>query len=225
MAEKNTKLTPFEQQQKKAAEQVLDYKLGAEASIVSMLYKKPDLLTQTNLELNEFHNNAWRVYFEIARDLVINEKKTVLTDVTIGLYLEKHPKLAKKYDEYGGYQTIEDSGAYIDIENFDGYVTDLRKWNVVIKLIKRGFPCDKKRISDLCDMSADEIYAEYTVYLNDIFANIDNNVKSYNGFEGMRELVDELDEGMNVGIPFANCSILNNETGGMLGGNIIGMGA
>ena len=61
MAEKNTKLTPFEQQQKKAAEQVLDYKLGAEASIVSMLYKKPDLLTQTNLELNEFHNNAWRV--------------------------------------------------------------------------------------------------------------------------------------------------------------------
>lgn len=225
MAEKNTKLTPFEQQQKKAAEQVLDYKLGAEASIVSMLYKKPDLLTQTNLELNEFHNNAWRVYFEIARDLVINEKKTVLTDVTIGLYLEKHPKLAKKYDEYGGYQTIEDSGAYIDIENFDGYVTDLRKWSVVIKLIKRGFPCDKKRISDLCDMSADEIYAEYTVYLNDIFANIDNNVKSYNGFEGMRELVDELDEGMNVGIPFANCSILNNETGGMLGGNIIGMGA
>lgn len=225
MAEKNTKLTPFEQQQKRSAEQVLKYKLGDEASIVSMIYKKPDLIAETNLSLTDFHDNTWRVYFEIARDLVLNEKKNVLSDVTIGLYLEKHKKLARKYDEYGGFETIHDAGAYVDVQNFDGYVTDLRKWNVVIKLIKQGFPCDEEKISAFCDMSAEDIYADYTVYLNDIFANVDNNIASYNGFEGMRELVDELDEGMSIGIPFANCDILNKETGGMLGGNIIGMGA
>ena len=92
-------------------------------------------------------------------------------------------------------------------------------------MIKNGFPCDKERLSELCDMSAEDIYNEYTVYLNDIFANIDNNITSYNGFDGMKELVDELDAGKNIGIPFANCDILNKETGGMLGGNIIGMGA
>lgn len=225
MAEKNIKLTPFEQQQRDSAKKVLEYKLGSEASIVSMIYKKPDLLTETNLTLADFHNNVWRVYFEIARSLILDEKKVALSEIDVGLYLDKHPKLAEKYDEYGGYQTVEDAGAYVDTQNFYGYVSDLRKWNVVIKLIKRGFSCDKERISELADMTAEDVYNEYTVYLNDIFANVDNNVKSYNGFEGMKEFVDELDEGMSVGIPFANCDILNKETGGMLGGSIIGMGA
>lgn len=227
MAEKNTsKLTPFEKQQSEAAKQILEYKLGAEASIVSMIYKNPDLLRETNLQLNDIHNNCWRVYFEIARDMIINEQKATLSEVDIGLYLEKHPKLADKYyNKYGGYKTIEDSAYYIKEENFDSYVRDLRKWNVVGKLIKYGFPCDKERLSAICDMSAEELYDEYTVYLNDIFANIDNNIKSYNGFADMKNLVDELDAGKNVGIPFANCEYLNQETGGMMGGNIIGFGA
>ena len=227
MAEKNTsKLSPFEKQQAEAAKQILEYKLGAEASIVSMIYKNPDLLRETNLQLNDIHNNCWRVYFEIARDMIINEKKATLSEVDIGLYLEKHPKLADKYyNEYGGYRTIEDAGFYIKEENFDSYVRDLRKWNVVAKLVKHGFPCDKARLSEICDMSAEDLYDEYTVYLNDIFANIDNNIKSYNGFADMKSLIDELDAGKNVGIPFANCEVLNRETGGMLGGNIIGFGA
>ena len=227
MAEKNTgKLSPFEKQQAEAAKQILEYKLGAEASIVSMIYKNPDLLRETNLQLNDIHNNCWRVYFEIARDMIINEKKATLSEVDIGLYLEKHPKLADKYyNEYGGYQTIENAGFYVKEENFDSYVRDLRKWNVVAKLIKHGFPCDKARLSEICDMSAEDLYDEYTVYLNDIFANIDNNIKSYNGFADMKNLIDELDAGKNVGIQFANCSFLNAETGGMLGGNIIGFGA
>ena len=226
MAEKNSKLTPFEKQQAESAKQILEYKLGAEASIVSMIYKNPDLLRETNLSLNDFHHNCWKVYFEIAKDLIINEKKVTLSEVDIGLYLEKHPKLADKYyNEYGGYQTIENASAYIKEENFDSYVRDLRKWNTVAKLLKHGFPCDKERLSEICDMSAEDLYDEYTVYLNDIFANIDNNVKSYNGFDGMKSLIDELDAGKNVGIPFANCDILNRETGGMLGGNIIGFGA
>lgn len=227
MAEKNTnKITPFEKQQAEAAKQILEYKLGAEASIVSMIYKNPDLLRETNLSLNDFHHNCWRVYFEIAKDLIINEKKITLSEVDVGLYLDKHPKLADKYyNEYGGYQTIENAGFYIKEENFDSYVRDLRKWNTVAKLVKHGFPCDKARLSEICDMSAEDLYDEYTVYLNDIFANIDNNIKSYNGFADMKSLIDELDAGKNVGIPFANCEILNRETGGMLGGNIIGFGA
>lgn len=227
MAEKNNiKLTPFEMQQNEAAKQILEYKLGAEASIVSMIYKNPDLLREVNLEIKDFHNNCWRVYFAIAQDMIINEKKATLSEIDIGLYLEKHPKLAEKYyEEYGGYRTIESAGAYVKEENFESYISDLRKWNAVARLVKHGFPCDKERISKICDTSTEELYDEYTVHLNDIFANIDNNIKSYNGFDGMKELIDELNEGKNVGIPFANCEFLNAETGGMLGGNIIGFGA
>ena len=226
MAEKNVrKLTPFEEQQIEIKKTVLEYKLGSEASIVAMIYKNPDLLRETNLSLEEFHNNCWKVYYEISRSLILDEKKASLSEIDVGLYLEKHSKLAKRYEEYGGYQTIESASSYVNEENFDGYVKDLRKWCAVLKLIEKGFPCDKKRLSKICDMSTEDLYNEYVIYLNDIFANIDNNVKSYNGFDGMKELIDELDAGKNIGIPFANCDVLNKETGGMLGGNIIGLGA
>lgn len=226
MAEKNIVLTPYEKQQLESSKIIKEYKLGAEASIVSMIYKNPDLLRETNLSLDDFHNNCWRVYFEIARDMILNEKKITLSEVDIGLYLEKHPQLADKYyNEYGGYQTIENAGFYIKEENFDSYVADLRKWNAVIKLVKYGFPCDKEKISEICDLSAEELYSDYTVYLNDIFSNVDNKIKTYNGFADMKSLIDELDKGNGKGYKFANCEILNEETGGMIGGNIIGMGA
>ena len=57
MAEKNTKLSPFKKEQAETAKLILEYKLGSEASIVAMIYKNPDLLRETNLELNNFHHN------------------------------------------------------------------------------------------------------------------------------------------------------------------------
>lgn len=224
MAEKN-KENPILEQRKKIAKQILENKKRDEASIVSLMYKNPDLLRETNLTINDFHNNDWRVYFEILRALVVDEKKEVITDIEVGLYLNQHPKLKKEYYDNGGYDTIEELKEYSEEENFESYLAGLRKWNTVIKLLERGFPIDENKLKSICDMSIDDLYTEYAVYLNDIFVNVENNVNSYNGFEGMRELVDELDEGKATGIPFANCDILNGEIGGMLGGNIIGIGA
>lgn len=113
MAKETTELTPFAKEQLETAKKVNEYKLGAEANIVSIIYKNPELLHQYKLNTSDFSNNTWRVYFEIAKDLIINEKKVTLTDVDVGLYLDKHPKLAAKYEEYGGYDTIESAGAYV----------------------------------------------------------------------------------------------------------------
>ena len=224
MAEKNSKLTPFEKEQAEVAKQIFEYKLGSEASIVAMIYKNPDLLTGTNLSLNDFHHDCWQVYFSIARDMILNEKKTTLSEVDIGLYLTKHPKLADKYyNDYGGFQTIENAGAYIQEENFDSYVRDLRKWNTVAKLTKHGFPV-KNRLSEFCDISAEEIYQEYEGFINHIFSNIDNEIKSYNALEGLHELVDELNAGDNIGLPIT-AKLLNQEIGGLKKGNIYSLTA
>ena len=224
MAEKN-KINPILEQRKKIAKQILEDKKGDESRIIGLMYQNPDLLRETNLTLNDFHNNVWRVYFEILRALVVDEKKEVITDIEVGLYLNQHLKLKKEYYDNGGYDTIEELKGYAEEENLDSYIAGLRKWNTVIKLLERGFPIDDDKLKSIRDMSIDDLYTEYAVYLNDIFVNVENNVNSYNGFDGMLELVDELDEGKATGIPFANCDILNGEIGGMLGGNIIGIGA
>ena len=226
MAEKNNKKTPFEEYQDKIKKKIMGYKLVDEATVVSMMYKNPDLLKENSLSDDDFHGEGWKSYFKILKGLIINEKKMCASDIDIGLYLKKHPRQKAEYDKYGGYDTIEEAlERYVSEPNFDSCLEELRKWNTILKLINRGFPIDEKKLSNICDMSLDELYDEYNVYLNDIFSNVENNVQAYNGFDGMKELVDELDEGNGIGIPFANCDVLNAETGGMLGGNIIGIGA
>ena len=207
---KGNKITPFEQELIETVKKINEYKEACEANVVSILYKKPDSIFETNLTLEEFHNNIWRVYWTIANDIVKIEKKNALDDITVGLYLEKHPKLRSKYEEYGGYDTIVSASAYVNTENLYGYIQELRKWNSVIKLAKRGCPV-RDRLSDYCDMAAEEIYNEWEAFINDIFVNIDCDVKSYDICDGIYDLIEELDEGLAIGLPYHNMDMITKE--------------
>lgn len=223
MAEKNKKLTPFEQEMLDTAKQVMEYKIAAEANVVAILYKTPDELYNTNLSLIDFSNNIWKVYFQIAHDIILVEKKNSLDDITVGLFLEKHPKLKAKYVEYGEYNTITAAMGYVKVENLSGYINELRKWKAVIQLCKRGFPV-KDRLSEFADMTAEEIYNEFEAFLNDTFVNIDSDVKSYNFTDGIRDLIEKLDIGSAIGLPYYDMPMLSKETGGQYVGSITLLG-
>lgn len=213
------KLTPYQEELLKAVKTVKEYKLACEANIVSIYYKKPDLMYDFELKLEDFTENTWRVYWQIAYDIVIKEHKPVLDDVTIGLYLEKHNKLKKRYEDYGGYETIEKATEYVKTENLGGYIAELNKWNTVLMMLKNKFPV-YDRLSEFADMSLDDIYVEYEAILNHIFINADEDIQSYSIEEGIDDLIDELNEGLAVGLPYYEMPLLNKETGGQLTGNI-----
>ena len=213
------KLTPYQEELLKAVKTVKEYKLACEANIVSIYYKKPDLMYDFELKLEDFTENTWRVYWQIAYDIVIKEHKPVLDDITIGLYLEKHNKLKQKYDDYGGYETIEKATEYVKTENLSGYIAELNKWNTVLMMLKNKFPV-YDRLSEFADMSLDDIYVEYEAILNHIFINADEDIQSYSIEDDIDELIDELNEGFAVGLPYYEMPLLNKETGGQLTGNI-----
>lgn len=224
MAEKNAApLTPFQKETLEVAKQIVEYKTTTEANIVAILYKVPDRIFDYNLTIDDFSANVWKVYFQIAYDIIMVEKKEVLDDITIGVYLEKHHKLRAKYDEYGGYNMIQAAMGYVKIENFDGYITELRKFKILIKMCKSGFPV-KERLSEFMDMTTEEIYNEYEAHLNDIFANVDSDVKSYDIADGIHELIEELDAGIAIGLPYFDMPILTKETGGQYLGAITLLG-
>jgi len=213
------KITPFEELMLNAAKTVREYKLACEANIVAIFYKKPDIIYDYQLKLENFTENTWKVYWQIATDIVIKEDKSTLDDVTVGLYLEKHPKLKQKYDEYGGYETIDKAKEYVKIENINGYVNELYKWNTVLLMLKNKFPV-YDRIKEFVDMKLDDIYVEYEAMLNHIFINAEDDTKSYSLSDGIYDLIEELDKGIAVGLPYNDMTILTKETGGQLQGNI-----
>lgn len=224
MAEKNKALTPFEKEVASITKEVSDYKHSAEGNVIGIVYKNPTTLLNTNLEPKEFSNNAWRVYFVIASDLVRNQNKMSLDYSTVGFYLEQHPKLEKAYKEYGAFGTIEAVMEHADDKNLDGYIGEIRKWNSVLRLAGEGL-ISKERLSDYKDMTAEEIYSELETILNNTFANIDQNIKSYNVCDGINELIDNMNEGSKIGMELYGAKMLTNEIAGINKGNIYGLGA
>lgn len=223
-ADKKT-ATPFQKECIETFKKVNEYKLIAEANAVASIYKDPDLIRETSLTLEDISNNAWRVYFSIANDIINTEQKNTLDEITINMYLSKHSKLSLKYDEYGGFEKIDRAAAYIQTENFESYVNEIKKWNAVMKLVKYGFPV-KDKLSQYVDAKAEDIYNELEALLNHTFINVETEVKTYNACEGLFELIDELNAGSQVGMPLANADILNREIGGVnFNGNIYGLGA
>ena len=93
MADNKKKLTAFEKENIDTLKKISEFKLGTEANIVSCIYKNPELLYDTKLTLKDFGVNIWRVYFCIASDIILQEEKKTLDDITVGLYLQKHDKL------------------------------------------------------------------------------------------------------------------------------------
>lgn len=229
---KNTKagseaktMSLFEKECLETLKKVNEYKLIAEANAVTTIYKNPDLIRDTSLKIEDITNNAWRVFFNIANDIINVENKNTLDEITINMYLSKHPKLREKYEDYDGYTKIENGIAYIQEENFDSYVGEIKKWNAVMKLAKIGFPV-KDRLSQYVDLKAEDIYNELEALLNHTFVNVETEVKTYNACDGLFELVDELNAGSQVGMAMSHCDIINREIGGInFNGNIYALGA
>jgi replicative DNA helicase len=215
----NKKLTPYQTELVETIKKIKEFKLAVEANVVSILWADKDLyFTYNNLKLSDFSNNVWKVFFQIGYDVVVKEKK-ILDEITINFYLEKHEKLKEKYIEYGGFETIEKANQYINKENIDGYVKELYKWNTVLSMAKDGFPIADK-LSEIMDMSIDDIYDEYEAKLNHLFINAETEIKSYSLSDGIDELIEKLDEGMAVGMPYYNMTLVNKDTGGQQLGNI-----
>ena len=59
----------------KIQREVLTFKSMAEANIVGIFYKNVDMLRVTDLSLNDFSDNTWKVYYAIANEIINKEKK------------------------------------------------------------------------------------------------------------------------------------------------------
>jgi replicative DNA helicase len=220
----NSKNTPYQEMLLETKKKILEFSLICEANVVSLIYEKPSLIYDVSLQLEDFNSNIWKVYYAIAEGVLVQERKETLDEITVGLYLEKHDKLKEKYEQYKGYNTIEQAKEYINVENFNSYCIELKKWNVVKELCDRGFPVFE-HLSKFVDMNVEDIYSYYDVQLNHLFINSDMQVKTFDISSNIDELIDDLNAGANVGFPLNGSTLLNKEISGVNRGNIYLCGA
>lgn len=208
-------------------ERIKEYKNLVEGKIIGAFWKEPELLYDySEVGLTDFIFNKWRVYWQIIYDLYVVEEKRDIDSIVVDLYLAKHPQLSKKYDEYGGYETITLlSNELTKVDNIHSDIAESNKWNTVLNMIKEGFPVTEEKLKYFVDYSLDEIYDDYESMLNHLFIRADNDIESFDISEGIDELYHELNEGDLVGLGYYNMPLLTDITNGAGLGNITLLGA
>ena len=203
---------------KKSKDKIKEYKINAEANIIGSIYKDNSLVYSADIEPKDFVSPIWGLYYIIINDLMLKEKKEHVDQLTIELYLEKRPKMKELYDKYKGWQTISELVEMTSDKNFESYKLENTKWRTTLSLLDNGILLD---IKSVVDMNIDDLHSYYEALFNDCFlkANHSDIFGIYDISENLEELINELDSGINVGLPYHNLKTLNFETGGQAEGN------
>lgn len=189
----------------------------AESYIVLSIYKNTELYFDTNLTTDDFHDPVWKIYFAIAEKLIKQEKK-VLDDIVVGLCVSENEALQKLYDEAGGYQTISNGMSFVQIENFDSYLHDIKKFNALIKLHDLGFPIMDK-FEGYKVMTVDKIQQILEGVLDSVFADVEVEEKVEDLSTGLWDTVMKAHEGVMRGFPY-HSPMLTESVNGMALGNL-----
>ncbi|MEX3625116.1 hypothetical protein [Viridibacillus arvi] len=189
----------------------------AESYVVLSIYKNTELYFDSNLKADDFHDPIWKMYFAIAEGLIKQDKK-VLDDIVVGLRVSENESLQKMYDEFGGYQTIANGATFVQEENFNSYLTDIKKFNALLKLHDLGFPIMAK-FDNYKVMSTDKIQELLEATLASIFADVDVEEKVEDLSQGLWQTVLDAHAGSMRGFPYYS-SMLTEYVNGMALGNL-----
>lgn len=192
-------------------------KLADESYVVLSIYKASELLDDIELEPSEFDSLEWKFYFSVAKKL-FNDGKRVFDDIVVGLCVSENEHLQKMYEEFGGWETIQQGIGFVEEDNFDSYVTSLKKTNALIRLHDLGFPV-MKNFDAYKAQSVESIQENLEKVLATAFSGVDTTEKVEDMSKGLWQTVMDAHEGKNRGFPYTS-ALLNQYVNGMSLGSI-----
>ncbi|MEH7209969.1 hypothetical protein V7094_27785 [Priestia megaterium] len=210
-------ISPEQQARNDFRDMLKKTKNTAESYVALSIYKNTELYFDTNLTTDDFHDPIWKIYFAIAEKLIKQEKK-VLDDIVVGLCVSENEALQKLYDEAGGYQTIANGMSFVQAENFDSYLRDIKKFNALMKLHDLGFPIMEK-FEGYKVMTVDKIQNILEGVLDSVFADVEVEEKVEDLRTGLWDTVLDAHAGAMRGFPY-HSPMFTEAVNGMALGNL-----
>ena len=126
----------------KSIEAINKNRAEVEASFVFCLWKNPDLYSDYKF-VNEKEDNIIKsedavFYFNLGRALY-QAGYQKFDNITIHNFLQDKKTIKKKFDEFGGYKTVEDLRGLVSIDNVEAYYDKIAKINTLEHLCKTSF--------------------------------------------------------------------------------------
>ncbi|MCR8641415.1 replication protein [Paenibacillus sp. N1-5-1-14] len=205
-----------------------------ESLFVGNLWKNPNNYSKykTHKIVREtFTQDIWYFYYYIGKEMFDNGVRS-FEDTTVYSYVSSKPKEGNKksyfelYNEYGGFSTIQElmSECSNNKGNDEFHFSEIQKYESLRQMQDNNMinVLNMEHVLKLINMTLKELQTFCSVKVKDVFSHINSgDVVEYNLTEDIEEVVDELDEGEEVGLPLFDSPRLTKKINGQKLGNLM----
>ena len=222
--------------------QLLKGRIETEGNVISCLFKDMLLIDDTSLVQKDFITSDGLFYFSMLK--VLRDKGFYsLDEVTI---LSNLPEdVIERYEDIGGWESIQHQIEIINVENFDTYIDILYRENILLHMSDDGFNLLKeidingKKVVPLKlfrKMTAEEVTDWYESRISGYGTGYSSKVLEEEEIDFDDEFIDSCEDGEENGVPFdiagydkngeeMNCfPFLSKQIMGLLEGTLTMMG-
>ena len=123
---------------------LLKGRLPVEGNVIGCLFQDPLLLDEITCTEKDFITRDGRFYYKLIKAL--HQKKiNEITEVDIQVLSED---IYNKFQELGGWESIEQLKEVVNLKNFDSYIDTLYRETIILKLYSDGFNLTKEIETD-----------------------------------------------------------------------------
>lgn len=192
----------------KYPKELLEGRVNVEANVIGCMVSDMLLAEDTNIDSSKFVTKDARLIFGIIKTL--REKKcSVFDEVSVLTYVPE--EIRQKLDDVGGVTAVRNIADCVNIKNYDSYLDELLKSNIVLDMHTFGFNLldpieyNGKKIQPLklfSKMSSEQVTDWYTAKLESFSTGYSSRVLEEEEIDFSDDFIESLENGEEAGTPF-----------------------
>lgn len=218
---------------------LLDGRVTIEGNLIACFAKDVSLLQDIKLSSKQFYTKDGKFYFSLINKLV-EDGFRVIDEVTVLSNMSE--EVLEALDARGGFEVLSNMSEVVNTSNFDAYLENFHKSNLLCELYLDGFNLfDKITINGkqvvpyelFTKMSPEQIIDFYDMKLSSYELGQSSEVIEEEDIYFEDDWEDQLEENSEMGIPYDICGIdvngevingfkyMSNQTMGLHPGNLM----
>jgi len=192
--------------------------IATEGLVLGCLYKNADLLTEYEdliFPEYDFYNEDIRFLYNLLREIWHNGN-TRIDETTVNIAVSKSSDKAERLKKIRGFPTIQKLMDKVNLDDFNTYYTDMKKYNLLRALDKQGFPI-KQRWDKISKLNPEAIYKYFDHGLSKTFTYYEgvsgSTILGKNMLERYEKWKKEPDIGIELPFYILNSAIRGWRTG------------
>lgn len=197
----------------KYPKELLEKRLEIEGNVIACLAKELILLDDIKLNNSHFISRDGRFYFGLINDMYTKGFSS-LDEVTI--LSNSNDAVLEQFEARGGYESLNNMIDVVNIDNFEIYLDQLYRENLICSLYNDGFNLFKEitvkdksviPIKLLRKLTSSQVIDFYDTLISGYDAGQSAEVMEEEDIDFQDNWVNELEEGEDLGVPYDICGI------------------